>query len=271
MSSANYAGPDVAASQRRRFTRRHLLTGLGVAVTLPVLASLRRTSQFATKALPAAAVGTTSTGAPLRAAFIYVPNGTIADSWWPNGEGDNFALSQSLQPLEIVNNRIQVLGGLGHQTADAGPNGIDGAGEHARANGTFLTGVRLKKSATDVQNGVSIDQILAREVGKLTRFPSLELGCDAVRKSSACDSGYACAYQFNLSWSSPTTPMAPESNPRLVFERLFGTRGPRLQPPGEPQASPDKGSDPCSTSSSTMPRRCSDGSTWKTRASSINT
>jgi hypothetical protein len=226
MSSAEFAGPDVAAFQSRRFTRRHLLTGLGVAVTLPVLVSLRRTSQVATKALPAAGVATTSTGAPLRAAFVYVPNGTVPDAWWPKGEGANFALSQSLQPLEIVKNRIQVLGGLDHQTADAGPNGVDGSGEHARANGTFLTGVRLKKSATDIYAGVSIDQILAREVGKLTRFSSLELGCDAVRKSSACDSGYSCAYQYNLSWSSPKTPMAPESNPRLVFERLFGTGAP---------------------------------------------
>src|SRR5437773_2530205 len=102
----------------------------------------------------------------------------------------------------------------------------DGAGDHARGNGTFLTGVRLNKSATKVRAGVSIDQLLAREIGHLTRFPSLELTCDAVRKSGACDSGYACAYQFNPSWSSPTTPMTPEGNPRLVFERLFGSGSP---------------------------------------------
>src|SRR5262249_39249439 len=91
--------------------------------------------------------------------------------------------------------------------------------------------VRLNKSATKVRAGVSIDQVMSQEIGHLTRFPSLELTCDAIRKSGACDSGYACAYQFNLSWSSPTTPMTPEGNPRLVFERLFGAGK-----PGERQA-----------------------------------
>jgi len=86
--------------------------------------------------------------------------------------------------------------------------------------------VRLKKSATDIRAGISIDQAIAREVGHLTRFPSLELSSDAVRTSGACDSGYACAYQFNLSWSSATTPVAAESNPRMVFERLFGQGAP---------------------------------------------
>ena len=87
----------------------------------------------------------------------------------------------------------------------------------------FLTGVRVKKSATDIQAGVSIDQIMARQVGHLTRHSSLELSCDAGRKAGACDSGYACAYQFNLSWNAATTPMTPEVNPRLLFERLFGS------------------------------------------------
>src|SRR4249919_845377 len=101
-----------------------------------------------------------------------------------------------------------------------------GGGDRARAHGTFLTGVRLKKSATDIHAGISIDQAIARGVGHLTRLPSLELSSDATRSSGACDSGYACAYQFNLSWSSATTPVAAESNPRMVFERLFGTGAP---------------------------------------------
>src|SRR5205085_6669093 len=109
---------------------------------------------------------------------------------------------------------------LDHQNATPGP---DGPGDHARANGTFLTGVRVKKTAgADVRAGVSIDQVAAQRIGQLTRFPSLELSCDAVRKSGSCDSGYSCAYEYNLSWRSPTTPLAPEPNPRLVFERLFG-------------------------------------------------
>ena len=123
---------------------------------------------------------------------------------------------------------MQVLGGLDHKTADPGP---DGAGDHARGNGTFLTGVRLKKSATDIRAGVSIDQVLAKEYGHLTRFPSLELTCDAAPRTGGCDSGYSCAYQFNIAWSSPTTPKAAEPNPRLVFERLFGAGK-----PGERQA-----------------------------------
>ena len=112
------------------------------------------------------------------------------------------------------------MGGLNHRTASGGP---DGAGDHARGTGTFLTGVRLRKSATDIRAGVSIDQVIAQQVGHLTRFSSLELACDSGRKTGACDSGYSCAYQYNLAWSSPVTPMAPESNPRSVFERLFGT------------------------------------------------
>jgi len=82
--------------------------------------------------------------------------------------------------------------------------------------------VRLKKSSTDIRAGTSIDQVLAAKIAHLTRFPSLELSCDHARRSSACDSNYSCAYQYNLSWSSPTTPVAAEANPRLVFERLFG-------------------------------------------------
>src|SRR2546427_3530927 len=96
----------------------------------------------------------------------------------------------------------------------------------SRANGTFLTGVRVKKSAADIHAGVSIDQVFAREIGHLTRFPSIELTCDFGRKSGSCDSGYSCAYQYNLSWSSPNTPVAPEYNPRLLFERLFGAGSP---------------------------------------------
>ena len=133
--------------------------------------------------------------------------------------------------MESLRDQIQVLGGLDHKSAEGGP---DGAGDHARGGGTFLTGVRLNKSATNVRAGVSIDQLIARRIGHLTRFPSLELACDSGRKSGSCDSGYSCAYQYNLAWSSPTTPMPPETNPRLAFERLFGAgkpgeRGANLQ------------------------------------------
>ena len=101
--------------------------------------------------------------------------------------------------------------------------GADGAGDHARAGGTFLTGVRIKKTAgSDINAGVSIDQVVANQIGHQTRFASLELTCDAVRKSGECDSGYACAYEYNLAWQSSNQPLAPEPNPQLAFERLFG-------------------------------------------------
>ncbi len=121
-----------------------------------------------------------------RAAFVYFPNGAIPAQWWPKNEGAEFPLSRTLQPLESSRRLIQVLGGLNHRTATGGP---DGAGDHARGNGTFLTGVRLKKSATDIRAGISIDQLMARRIGHLTRFPSLELACEPARKTGACDSG----------------------------------------------------------------------------------
>ena len=129
-----------------------------------------------------------------------------------------------MQPLEKVKQHVQILGGLDQINAYGG---LDGPGDHARASGTFLTGVRVKKTAgADIHAGVSVDQVAAQRVRHLTRFPSLELTCDGVRKSGSCDSGYSCAYQYNLSWSAPTLPVAPEPNPRLVFERLFGAGSP---------------------------------------------
>jgi hypothetical protein len=157
-------------------------------------------------------------------AYVYFPNGAHQDYWWPTGAGANFSLGRTMQPLAALRGSIQVLGGLDHKNAAAGN---DGAGDHARANATFLTGARARKTdSADIQVGVSVDQIVAQRMGSATRFASMELSCDAVRKSGRCDSGYSCAYQYNLSWASATTPMAPEPNPRLVFERLFGAGGP---------------------------------------------
>ena len=202
-------------------TRRQFLRGLGASIALPAFASLGSPLRAIAGAAPTLA--STATGAPLRAAFVYFPNGAIPSSWWPSGQGLDFQFKRTLEPLESLKGQVQVLGGLDHRTAEGGP---DGGGDHARGNGTFLTGVRLNKSATNVRAGVSIDQEMARRIGHLTRFRSLELACDSVRKAGACDSGYSCAYQYNISWSSPTTPMPAEANPRLAFERLFGTGAP---------------------------------------------
>ena len=145
----------------------------------------------------------------MRMAFLYVPNGVIQNTWWPSAEGKEFELNKTMEPLASVKHQLQVLGGMDHVNSTPGP---DGPGDHARASGTFLTGVRVKKTAgADIHAGPSIDQLVAREVGHLTRFPSLELTCDAVRKSGNCDSGYSCAYQYNLAWRTPTSPVAPRA------------------------------------------------------------
>ena len=206
-------------SSESGLSRRRFLRGLGACLALPAFESLRPYGLQA--AVPAAeGLGVSPTGAPLRMAYVYFPNGAHQQYWWPQGEGADFVLGRTMQPLEGLKRKIQVISGLDHLNATAGD---DGAGDHARANGTFLTGVRVRKTAgADIQAGVSIDQVVAERLGHLTRFPSLELSCDAVRKSGNCDSGYSCAYQFNLAWRSPTVPLAPEPNPRLAFERLFG-------------------------------------------------
>jgi hypothetical protein len=210
-----------AAERHWSLSRRNFLRGVGACVALPAFESLMPGRALASTA--AAGAATTSTGAPLRAAFMFFPNGAIPRAWWPDSEGADFQFSRTLEPLAAHREYVQVMGGLDHQHAEPGP---DGAGDHARGNGTFLTGVRVNKSATEIRAGVSIDQMIAREVGDVTRMPSLELSCEPARPTGNCDSGYSCAYQFNLSWSSPTTPMTPEANPRLVFERLFGAGRP---------------------------------------------
>jgi hypothetical protein len=195
--------------------RRRFLKGLGACLALPALESIQPLTVVAAQGKTVAAA------APKRMAFMYFPNGAHQAHWWPTGEGKDFVFNRTMQPLEALKGKLQVIGGLDHRNATPGP---DGAGDHARANGTFLTGVRVKKTAGgDIKAGTSIDQIVAQQIGHLTRFPSLELSCDSVRKSGNCDSGYSCAYQFNLAWRSATTPVAPEPNPRLVFERLFGS------------------------------------------------
>lgn len=206
--------PQHALASRRRFLR-----GVGVSLALPALHSVLPRGVRAADAA-AAKLAVTPSGAPLRTAFIYVPNGAQQDHWFPTGDGRDFTFNATMEPLEALKSHVQVFRGLDQQHAEAGP---DGAGDHARANATFLTGCRARKTAgADIRVGQSIDQLIATHVGGETRFPSLELSCDAVRKSGGCDSGYSCAYQYNISWRSPETPMTPEPNPRLVFERLFG-------------------------------------------------
>jgi hypothetical protein len=210
-----------AAERHHSLNRRRFLRGLGVCLALPAMESLLPSRMFGAPAAASSALGaTTATGAPLRMAFLSFPNGAIPAKWWPTGGGQNFQLNETMAPLANMKDKLQVLGGLTDLSANAG---ADGGGDHARSGGTFLTAVRVKKTlGADFHAGISIDQVAAQQVGHLTPFPSLQISCDTVQNAGTCDSGYVCVYQHNLSWSSPTTPLSPETNPRLLFERLFG-------------------------------------------------
>ncbi len=198
------------APRRTPLSRRTLLRGVGTALALPWLEAF----------LPGLARAGSPSGAwPLRLAFVYVPNGVNGAAWRPEAKGAGFAFTPTLEPLAPFRDRVLVLSGLAHAKANA--NG-DGPGDHARAAGTFLTGAQaFKTSGAGVRVGTSVDQVAAAAVGRDTQLPSLELGCDPGAVSGECDSGYSCAYSSNLSWRTPTTPMAKEIDPRLLFDRLF--------------------------------------------------
>jgi hypothetical protein len=195
--------------RRIHLPRRTFLRGAGAAIALPFLDAM--TPAFA---------GTSDSRRALRLAFTYVPNGVTPSDWTPRGEGRDFELSRILEPLRPFRDDTLVLSGLAqHNANELG----DGAGDHARAGACFLTGVHPRKTAgADIQAGISADQIAARTLASLTRLPSLELGCEESRTVGNCDSGYSCAYTNSISWRTPSMPMPPETNPRSVFERLFG-------------------------------------------------
>jgi hypothetical protein len=191
--------------------RRSFLRGLGTAVALPFLSSAPGVRLLG--------AGAAAAKAPLRMAFVYIPNGANMVDWTPKAEGTDFELPRILQPLSAVRNQVSVLSGLAHQKAF--PNG-DGAGDHARASATFLTAAQARKTqGSDIHVGVSVDQFAAQRIGNNTLFPSLELGTDRGQLSGQCDSGYSCAYSFNIAWRSPSSPLPPEVDPKLAFERLF--------------------------------------------------
>ncbi len=199
--------------------RRTFLRGLGASLALPMLEAMAPPTR-----LLAASAGPGASSRPLRMAFLYVPNGANMADWTPKQVGAEFELPSILEPLAEVKSDIQVLSGLAHQKAFA--NG-DGAGDHARASATFLTGCQARKTAgADIHIGVSVDQVAASKVGTATRLPSLELSCDKGQEAGNCDSGYSCAYQFHISWRSETTPNPVEYDPRQVFERMFGRNRP---------------------------------------------
>ncbi len=204
-------------SRSWQISRRTALRGLGTALALPML-------DVMAPAVRAATTSTAQAGLPQRLAFLFIPNGVNLRHWTPDREGHGFDLKSILEPLRNVQEDINVLTGLTH---DKGRANGDGPGDHARSASVFLTGAQPRKvSGGSIRSGVSADQLAARKLGEHTKFASIELGCEAGRNAGECDSGYSCAYSHNISWASPTTPMAKEVDPRLVFERLFGDQTP---------------------------------------------
>jgi hypothetical protein len=205
-------------------SRRGFLRGVGAVVALPVLESLPGTRVLADVATTAAPMATTPAGMPLRMGFVAFANGVNYERWAPTGIGRSFVLNEAFKAVVDLKDRFQVITNL---NSDPGKDWGDGPGDHARAGAAFLTGCHAwKSSGAALRLGVSADQIAAQQMGHLTRIDSLQLGVEGERFYGACDSGYACAYQYNISWASETLPLAPEANPRVVFERLFGNGSP---------------------------------------------
>lgn len=203
----------------RHLNRRTFLRGAGAGVALPFLDAM----------VPAFGATRSLRGsAPRRLAFVYIPNGVIQEAWTPTSTGDDFSFTRILKPLEAHRQDLMVLSGLTHNTGRALG---DGAGDHARAASSFLTGIHPKKtSGADIRLGLSVDQVAANAVGDATRFASIELGIEPGRLAGNCDSGYSCAYSNSISWRGEKTPNPPEIDPSLVFERMFGDADATLDP-----------------------------------------
>ena len=190
--------------------RRTFLRGLGAGLALPLLDAM----------VPAlSALAQTAANPVRRLGFVYIPMGMNAAAWTPKGEGRIAELSPSLASLMPFLDQVTVVTNLELRNAYT-------AGNHASANCAFLSCSQAKRTeGSDYQLGTTVDQIVAKEIGKNTPIPSLEIGTDLIAQVGNCDNGFACAYQNNLSWSSPTTPLPTEADPRVVFERLFGDGG----------------------------------------------
>jgi len=194
---------------KKALSRRMFLQGAGTALALPFLESM----------IPAFA--TAAASAPVkRFGVVYHPNGVIYDKWLPKGTGSNFELSFTLSGLQKFKDKLIVVTGLASDQAEAIG---DGGGDHSRASGTYLTGVHVKKSDSLVENAMSMDQILAKEFGRETQLSSLQITADDNSLLGSCDLGYSCAYSSTLSWLTPTLPLMAENNPRVLFQRMFGS------------------------------------------------
>src|SRR5437762_8115212 len=196
---------------KKAISRRAVLRGLGTVVALPLLDAM----------VPALTAAANTPAKPVRRlAVIYHPNGVIYDKWLPKGAGADFEFSPTLAGLAPFRDQLVVITGLYSDQAEALG---DGGGDHSRASGTYLTGVHVRKSDSVVENGMSMDQIAAKAFERETQLSSLQLTMDDNSLVGSCDVGYSCAYSSTLSWLTPTLPLMAENNPRVVFERLFGS------------------------------------------------
>jgi hypothetical protein len=195
---------------KKKLTRRTMLKGMGVALGLPFLDAM--VPAFAQSRLAMA---------PVRLAWFYLPNGIDMRNWTPSDEGPLGPLPSILAPLEPVKNDMLVLSNL---TANWGRPLQVGAGDHGRALAAYMTGVEVYHSkGFELKLTPSADQIAAKVIGNQTKLPSVEMGLEEPRQSGDCDNGYSCAYLYNVSWKTESQPLPPISDPRNLFERLFGS------------------------------------------------
>ena len=194
---------------RKFLPRRTFLRGLGASLSLPLLDAM----------VPAATAAKLSAANPVkRLGFVFMPMGCDITRWTPRDEDRLDNLSPILESLAGVKDQISVLSNMELQPAYPGT--------HATSNSAFLSAAQAKRTeSSDYFLGTTVDQIAAKHIGRETQLPSLEMSMDLMQTVGQCDNGYACVYQNNLSWSSPTTPMPAEAHPRLVFESLFGDGG----------------------------------------------
>ncbi len=198
---------------KKHLARRTVLRGMGATIALPFLDGM--VPAFANSRRIAAAL-------PLRVGALYAPNGMNMQDWTPAAEGAAFELTPILQPLAPFRDRMVVLSGLANNAADQLPG--EGSGDHSRSSAAYLTGAHAKKTeGADLENGISMDQVAAREFRRHTQLASLELALEANDMAGGCEHGYSCAYTGTVSWASATTPLPMENDPRAVFERLFGS------------------------------------------------
>lgn len=195
-------------SQRGPVTRRAFLGGGAAVITLPFLESLKG---------PAWASPGGTGACPVRLVWVYVPNGMVMNDFTPNATGPGYDLPRILAPLAPIQSEVSVHTALANM-----PASVPVAGDHARGTGSFLSCVTVEHTAgDDISNGITIDQVVANEIGGDNLFRSLELGTSGGAAVGDCDSGYSCAYSRNISWANATTPMAKTTDPALLFDRLF--------------------------------------------------